>query len=360
MAQDDNDGKDLAVADSSVADHHDEAHPGTAVVSRDAFTDPGLAAAPPARHRHRPEEGEARRAHGLHALLPLDRRQHLGHRGLHAVPDRVEQRRRRPSATRCSSASASPSPSSPSASVPCTGARRSWSTTRASTSVTAPAEATRPAPRPSRSSTWRTRSPASAVARSSATRLIGALIAFPLPAVVLFRDLGPQDENPVELLSHTMWKKGTRLTLDPSGVAIKASDVTLGLRVPRDPRRPERPRARQARGEGQGRRAAHAPPSRGPQRAPRAARTGRTTASSRTPRSARTSDARSRCTSSRRTTCSARATSRSSTSSNHCEVIFGPAKRPLPQLPIAVDAEGYLVAQSDFHEPVGPSFWERS
>ena len=41
------------------------------------------------------------------------------------------------------------------------------------------------------------------------------------------------------------------------------------------------------------------------------------------------------------------------------KVIFGPAARPLPQLPIAVDDEGYLVAQSDFHEPVGPSFWER-
>ena len=40
-------------------------------------------------------------------------------------------------------------------------------------------------------------------------------------------------------------------------------------------------------------------------------------------------------------------------------VIFGPAGRPLPQLPIMVDAEGYLVAQSDFTEPVGPSFWER-
>ncbi len=41
------------------------------------------------------------------------------------------------------------------------------------------------------------------------------------------------------------------------------------------------------------------------------------------------------------------------------KVIFGPAARPLPQLPITTDSEGYLVAQSDFHEPVGPSFWER-
>lgn len=40
-------------------------------------------------------------------------------------------------------------------------------------------------------------------------------------------------------------------------------------------------------------------------------------------------------------------------------VIFGPAARPLPQLPLAVDDEGYLVATSDFTEPVGPSFWER-
>lgn len=38
--------------------------------------------------------------------------------------------------------------------------------------------------------------------------------------------------------------------------------------------------------------------------------------------------------------------------------VFGPATRPLPQLPIAVDDEGYFVAVSDFKEPVGPGFWE--
>ena len=42
------------------------------------------------------------------------------------------------------------------------------------------------------------------------------------------------------------------------------------------------------------------------------------------------------------------------------KVIFGPAARPLPQLALAVDSEGYLVAQKPFNEPVGPSFWERS
>ncbi|GAA1330371.1 Rieske 2Fe-2S domain-containing protein [Brachybacterium rhamnosum] len=40
------------------------------------------------------------------------------------------------------------------------------------------------------------------------------------------------------------------------------------------------------------------------------------------------------------------------------KVIFGPAHRPLPQLPIEVDAEGYLVATGDFPEPIGPSFWD--
>ena len=44
---------------------------------------------------------------------------------------------------------------------------------------------------------------------------------------------------------------------------------------------------------------------------------------------------------------------------NGARVVFGPAKRPLPQLPITVDDEGYLIAQSDFLEPVGPSYWER-
>ena len=41
-------------------------------------------------------------------------------------------------------------------------------------------------------------------------------------------------------------------------------------------------------------------------------------------------------------------------------VIFGPATRPLPQLPIGVDSEGFLIATGDFAVPVGPSFWERS
>jgi ubiquinol-cytochrome c reductase iron-sulfur subunit len=39
-------------------------------------------------------------------------------------------------------------------------------------------------------------------------------------------------------------------------------------------------------------------------------------------------------------------------------VVFGPAARRMPQLAIAVDDEGYLIAKGDFTDPVGPSFWE--
>ncbi len=38
---------------------------------------------------------------------------------------------------------------------------------------------------------------------------------------------------------------------------------------------------------------------------------------------------------------------------------FGPAPRPLPQLPIKVDEDGYLVAQKGYDQAVGPGFWER-
>jgi ubiquinol-cytochrome c reductase iron-sulfur subunit len=39
--------------------------------------------------------------------------------------------------------------------------------------------------------------------------------------------------------------------------------------------------------------------------------------------------------------------------------IFGPAARALAQLPITINKDGYLVANGDYIEPVGPAFWER-
>jgi ubiquinol-cytochrome c reductase iron-sulfur subunit len=43
--------------------------------------------------------------------------------------------------------------------------------------------------------------------------------------------------------------------------------------------------------------------------------------------------------------------------------VFGPASRPLPKLPLGVEAgpdgRQYFVARSDYPEPIGPAFWER-
>jgi ubiquinol-cytochrome c reductase iron-sulfur subunit len=188
--------------------------------------------------------------------------------------------------------------------------------------------------------------------------LIGALIAFPLPAVVLFRGFAPQDQNPVQLLSHTMWKQGTRLALDPSGAPIKASDVTIGSAFHVIP-------------EG----LADLEHGKLEEKAKAAVLLMRLEPSELNESPDRASwsydgiVAYSKiCTHvgcpvalyeqhTHHLLCPCHQSQFDV--ANHCEVIFGPAKRPLPQLPIAVDDEGYLIAQSDFTEPVGPSFWER-
>jgi ubiquinol-cytochrome c reductase iron-sulfur subunit len=44
--------------------------------------------------------------------------------------------------------------------------------------------------------------------------------------------------------------------------------------------------------------------------------------------------------------------------SDGAKPFFGPAARPLPQLPLGVDDQGVLIAQGDFTAPVGPAFWD--
>ncbi|MBW3649323.1 MAG: Rieske 2Fe-2S domain-containing protein [Actinobacteria bacterium] len=39
--------------------------------------------------------------------------------------------------------------------------------------------------------------------------------------------------------------------------------------------------------------------------------------------------------------------------------IFGPATRPLPQLPLGLNQAGELVSTGDYREPIGPGFWNR-
>jgi ubiquinol-cytochrome c reductase iron-sulfur subunit len=178
-----------------------------------------------------------------------------------------------------------------------------------------------------------------------------------LPAVVLFRGMAPMNEDPVKLLAHTAWKKGDRLTRDPSGTPIKASDVTIGsvFHVI-----PEGLNDREDVLE---------------QKAKAAVLLMRLDEKDLHPRPERKNWAYDGivayskiCThvgcpvalyeqQTHHLLCPCHQSTFDLT--QECKVIFGPASRPLPQLPIAVDAEGYLVATSDFHEPVGPSYWER-
>jgi ubiquinol-cytochrome c reductase iron-sulfur subunit len=189
--------------------------------------------------------------------------------------------------------------------------------------------------------------------------LIGALVAFPLPAIVLFRDLYPGNQpEPVSKLSHTLWEKGVRLARDPSGTAIRAADVTLGSVfhvIPEGLEEAEHKLEEKAKAAVLLMRLRPADLNESPER--EGWSYDGIVAYSKI------------CTHvgcpvalyeqvTHHLLCPCHQSEFDVT--NHCEVIFGPAARPLPQLPIAVDAEGYLIAQSDFTEPVGPSFWERA
>jgi ubiquinol-cytochrome c reductase iron-sulfur subunit len=189
--------------------------------------------------------------------------------------------------------------------------------------------------------------------------LLGAVALAPLPALAIFGDLGPR---PDDKLAHTMWApeggKLKRLTRDPDGTPIKASDVTIGSAFHVIP---------------EGLNELHE---------------GKLNAKAKAvvllmrldPNSLNPSEGRENwsyngivayskiCThvgcpvalyeqQTHHLLCPCHQSTFDLT--QECKVIFGPASRPLPQLPIAVDAEGYLVATSDFKEPVGPSYWER-
>jgi len=199
--------------------------------------------------------------------------------------------------------------------------------------------------------------------------LFAALIASILPGIVLFRGLAPHNVpgteaatagDPVALLSHTMWKKGMRLAHDPSGEPIKASDVTLGSAVhviPED-------LAKLGHEDGYLEQKAKAivllmrlrPEQLVPETNKLEWSYNGIVAYSKV------------CThvgcpvalyeqQTHHLLCPCHQSQFDV--ANGAAVIFGPAARPLPQLPIAVDDEGYLIAQHDFNEPVGPSFWER-
>ncbi|GEN78677.1 cytochrome bc1 complex Rieske iron-sulfur subunit [Actinotalea fermentans] len=185
--------------------------------------------------------------------------------------------------------------------------------------------------------------------------MISALALFPLGlAVPLIGEVGG-DWN-VGAFRHTMWKRGTRLTRDPSGTPIKAEDVTVGSAfhvIPDGLREQEHWIEEKAKavvlmvrldpadlkseqGEGWSYDGIVAFSKICTHVGCPVALYEQQTHHLLCPCHQSTFDI-----------------------ADGARVVFGPASRPLPQLPITVDDEGYLVAQSDFHEPIGPSYWER-
>ncbi|XBH23112.1 Rieske 2Fe-2S domain-containing protein [Jonesiaceae bacterium BS-20] len=189
--------------------------------------------------------------------------------------------------------------------------------------------------------------------------VVTALALFPLTiAVPLISSVG--DDWDVSKFRHTMWEKGKRLTIDPSGRPIKAADVTVGSVVHVIPEVSEEMRT------------THEWVSEKAKAVVLVVRM----------------DPKDLIESEERKTWSYDGIVAYSKICTHvgcpvalyeqqthhllcpchqstfdvadgAKVVFGPAKRALPQLPIAVDDEGYLIAQDDFNEPVGPSYWER-
>ncbi|WP_233574339.1 ubiquinol-cytochrome c reductase iron-sulfur subunit [Canibacter oris] len=187
--------------------------------------------------------------------------------------------------------------------------------------------------------------------------LIGALIAFPLPGVTLLRSLAPQEYDPIDLLKHTMWDKGVRLARDPSGVPIKASEVTIGSAfhvIPENLHEAQHPLDEKAKAivllMRLDKRDLKEPEDRKTWSYDGIVAYSKVCTHVGCPVALyeqHTHHLLCPCHQSQFDV------------SDMAKVVFGPAKRPLPQLPITVDDEGYLVAQSDFLEPVGPSYWER-
>lgn len=194
--------------------------------------------------------------------------------------------------------------------------------------------------------------------------MIGALVLFPIPMVVLLRDLWvprPSEEgkSPAEILSTTLWRKNTRIVSDGIYAPVRPGDIPVGgliSAVPEDLQEvqevegnlnargkaaiilvrldPDDIRSQQGEGwDYQGivaysKICTHVG-------CPIALYEQRT----------------------HHLLCPCHQSTFDLADSGN--VVFGPAARRMPQLPIGVDDEGYLVAMSDFAEPVGPSFWER-
>jgi ubiquinol-cytochrome c reductase iron-sulfur subunit len=185
--------------------------------------------------------------------------------------------------------------------------------------------------------------------------LLGALAPLGLLAIIPLRDLGPL---PGDSLEHTAWKAGKRLVSDPAGHPIKPEDVEIGGVVHILPEGVEKsPDRLNEEAKATAILIRLAPDELANQRPDRKGwDVSGIVAYSKV------------CThvgcpvglyeqQTHHLLCPCHQSTFDVT--RNCKVIFGPAHRPLPQLKLTTNADGYLVAAQDFQEPVGPSFWER-
>ncbi|MGZ4460116.1 MAG: cytochrome bc1 complex Rieske iron-sulfur subunit [Nocardioidaceae bacterium] len=194
--------------------------------------------------------------------------------------------------------------------------------------------------------------------------LLGALATLGLPAIVALRDLGPLPEGD---LSGTVWRRGMRVVNDVAGTPIKPEEVEIGQLINAEPGiffqdKPdgtpyfEGTRLNQAKGKA-------------------AVIVVRMQPADITPAPGRENWGvdgilcySKICThvgcpislweqQTHHLLCPCHQSTFDL--ADNGKVVFGPAARSLPQLPLMVDGEGYLVARKPFQEPVGPSYWER-
>lgn len=190
--------------------------------------------------------------------------------------------------------------------------------------------------------------------------LIGALALFPLPLVVLLRDLGPAPGNE---LRETLWKSDELILTDPSGLPLRPSDLPVGGLVS------AMPASMDAVQHLQGTLDARAKNVIILVRMDPSEIVSQQGGSNEEPWDYQGILCFSKiCTHvgcpialyEQRThhlLCPCHQSTFDLADSGN--VVFGPAARRLPQLPIKVNDQGFLVARDGFAEPVGPSFWER-
>ena len=194
--------------------------------------------------------------------------------------------------------------------------------------------------------------------------MIGALAMLGLPAIVALRDLGPL---PGDALAHTVWRRGMRIVNDVSGTPIRPDEVEIGQLVNAEPAVFFETDA-----DGEPVMDAHEVLI---EKAKDAAILVRMQPRDITPATNRENWGvdgilcySKICThvgcpislweqQSHHLLCPCHQSTFDL--ADNGKVIFGPAGHALPQLPMGVDDEGYLIALSDFKEPVGPSYWER-